>query len=75
LQGRRGGGIMATMTNAPASPMYASRFLLAMLVTMMPVAGSLIGDNYHAFLVTFVVIPVLDWLAGHDASNLTPASA
>ena len=36
------------------------RFLLALFGTMMPVAGYLLGDNYHAFLVAFVIIPVLD---------------
>ena len=45
------------------------RFLLALLGTMMPVAGYMLGDNYHAFLVAFVIIPVLDWLLGKDPSN------
>ena len=35
----------------------------------MPVVGYWLGDNYHAFCVTFLVIPVIDWLLGRDASN------
>ena len=49
------------------------RFLFALLGTMMPIAGYLLGDNYHAFLVAFVIIPLLDWLLGKDPSN--PAAA
>jgi len=65
----------APASMAPASPLYASRFLLALLGTLMPVAGYLIGDNYHAFLVTFLIIPVLDWIAGRDESNPAPERA
>jgi alkane 1-monooxygenase len=75
LQARRGGCIIAPMNTAPASPIYASRFLLALLGTLMPVAGYLRGDNYHAFLVTFLIIPALDWLAGRDESNAAPDQA
>jgi alkane 1-monooxygenase len=63
------------MTTAPASRLYASRFLLALLGTLMPIAGYLLENNYHAFLVTFLVIPVLDWIAGRDESNAAPAQA
>ena len=72
LQAWRVGGIIAFMTFAPASPIYASRFLLALLGSMMPIAGYLLENNYHAFLVTFLIIPGLDWLAGRDQSNAAP---
>ena len=42
------------------------RFLLALLGTSMPIVGYVIGTNYHAFLVAFVIIPVIDWLLGKD---------
>jgi alkane 1-monooxygenase len=45
------------------------RFLLALLGTTMPVAGYVIGQNYQAFVVAFVIFPVLDWLLGKDPSN------
>jgi alkane 1-monooxygenase len=60
------------MTTAPASPIYASRFLLALLGSTMPIVGYLLENNYHAFVVTFLVIPVVDWLAGRDESNAPP---
>jgi alkane 1-monooxygenase len=40
------------------------RFLIALTVPAMPVVGYLRGDNYHAFLVSFLFIPVLDWMLG-----------
>ena len=45
------------------------RFLLALLGTGMPVVGYMLGDNYHAFQVAFVIIPVIDRLLGTDPSN------
>lgn len=45
------------------------RFLLALLGTSMPIVGYVRGDNYHAFLVAFIIIPVVDWLLGKDPSN------
>jgi alkane 1-monooxygenase len=63
------------MTTAPASRLYASRFLLALFGTLMPIAGYLRENNYHAFLITFLIIPVLDWVAGRDESNAAPGQA
>lgn len=48
------------------------RFLLALIGAMMPIAGYLRGDNYHAFLVAFGIVPVLDWLIGSDRSDPAP---
>jgi len=43
------------------------RFLLALSVAALPVAGYLRGDNFHALIVAFGLIPLLDWMIGRDA--------
>lgn len=42
------------------------RFLLALGATASPVVGYLIGANWHAFLVFFGAVPLLDWLIGRS---------
>jgi alkane 1-monooxygenase len=44
-----------------------SRFLLALTAAAAPVAGHLLGQYWHAFLVFWVVVPALDWLIGRSA--------
>ena len=48
------------------------RFLLALAGSAMPVVGYLRGENYHAFLVSFVIVPLLDWLIGPDRAPQPP---
>ena len=45
------------------------RFLLALTTPLAPLVGYRIGDNFHAFWVFFLVIPVLDWLIGKRAAR------
>ena len=40
------------------------RFLLALTTPLAPVVGYRLGDNFHAFYIFFIVIPILDWLIG-----------
>lgn len=47
-----------------------ARFLLALLLSSMPVVGYLHQANYYTFVVSFMVIPVLDWLMGKDLFNV-----
>ena len=49
-----------------------ARFLIALLVSSMPVVGYLHQANYYTFVVSFVVIPALDWLVGRDLVNEPP---
>ena len=46
-----------------------ARFLLALLLSSMPLVGYLHQANYYTFVVSFMVIPLLDWLVGKDRSN------
>lgn len=45
------------------------RFLAALLLSSMPVVGYLHDANYATFAVSFVIIPLLDWVVGTDTSN------
>jgi alkane 1-monooxygenase len=40
------------------------RFLLAISTPLAPLVGYRIGDNFHAFYIFFIAIPILDWLIG-----------
>lgn len=46
-----------------------ARFLLALLLSSMPVVGYLHQFNYYTFVVSFVLIPVLDRAVGRDLVN------
>jgi alkane 1-monooxygenase len=46
-----------------------ARFLLALLLSSMPVVGYVYQANYYTFVVSFMIIPVLDWLVGKDLVN------
>ena len=49
-----------------------ARFLLALTSPSAPVVGYLLGANFHAFLVFFVIIPVLDIVIGRRAVPSAP---
>jgi alkane 1-monooxygenase len=63
---------------APASTSIARmraadlRFLLALTTPLAPLLGYRIGDNFHAFWIFFIVIPILDWLIGKRAAAAEP---
>jgi alkane 1-monooxygenase len=48
------------------------RFLLALASAASPVVGYLIGANWHAFLVFFVAVPLLDWVFGRSDVPSSP---
>jgi alkane 1-monooxygenase len=48
------------------------RFLLALLLPVMPVHGYLAGNNWYTLVVGFVVIALLDFVFGEDQSNPAP---
>ena len=48
------------------------RFLLALGAAASPVVGYLIGYNWHAFLVFFGAVPLLDWLIGRSDAPSPP---
>jgi alkane 1-monooxygenase len=50
-----------------------ARFLLALAAAGAPVGGHLAGQYWHAFLVFFVVVPVLDLAIGRRGAAATPA--
>lgn len=43
------------------------RFLLALAGATAPVVGYALENNYHAFLVAFAIVPVLDWFIGRSS--------
>lgn len=53
----------------------SSRFLLALLMPVMPVHGYLAGNNYYTLVVGFVVIALLDFAFGEDRRNAAPDEA
>lgn len=48
-----------------------ARFLLALSAPAAPVVGYQLGANFHAFLVFFVIVPLLDWLIGRSDTPST----
>ncbi|HKW38367.1 MAG TPA: alkane 1-monooxygenase [Burkholderiales bacterium] len=48
------------------------RFLLALTLPTMPVAGYLIGNNFYTLIVGIVVIGLLDFVVGRDRRNPRP---
>jgi alkane 1-monooxygenase len=53
----------------------SSRFLLALLMPVMPVHGWLAGNNYYTLVVGFVVIALLDFAFGEDRRNADAGEA
>jgi alkane 1-monooxygenase len=51
------------------------RFLLALLMPVMPVHGYLAGNNYYTLVVGFFVIALLDVAFGEDRRNADPGEA
>ena len=49
------------------------RFLLALTVTLLPVQGYMLGNNYLALIIGLPVIALLDFLVGRDRRNPLPA--
>lgn len=48
------------------------RFLLAPSMALLPVVGYATGQNYQGLVVTFAIIPMLDWLMGRDEKPSAP---
>lgn len=48
------------------------RFLLALAAAASPLVGYQIGANWHAFLVFFGAVPLLDWLLGRSDAPSSP---
>jgi alkane 1-monooxygenase len=49
------------------------RFVLALIGAAAPVVGYVLENNYHALLVAFGIIPVLDWLIGRSSEPSSPS--
>ncbi len=45
--------------------------MLALAGALAPVVGYALENNYHAFLVAFAIVPVLDWLIGRSSAPST----